>query len=342
VTAPRSVGKPTAVVVGGTFGAVYAEALISPDSPVELVGILGTGAGPARELARRLGLPLYTDPGALGSVDIALVVVRSGVVGGAGARIGAELLDRGIHVLQEQPVHADEIVELLGVAARRGVRYGVNDFYGALAPVRRFVDATRALTARTPVRYIQARSAIQVAYPLFTMLADLVPALTPAKVEILAPTPGAFATGRVTLGDTPVDLLIDNQLCASDPDNYVRLMHEVTVGTDAGELVLTHTHGRTHWRRRQTGAVADRPITETVGDADEPTTALIRERIWPDGVRRAVADFTGAVASRRSPVSHRFIRAVRLWSEFTAAAGPATLIEPIEPPPITVEELLTS
>ncbi|MEU7633168.1 Gfo/Idh/MocA family oxidoreductase [Nocardia sp. NPDC049220] len=340
MTAPSS-RKPTAVLVGGTFGAVYAEALTSLNSPVELVGILGTGAGPARDLAHRLGLPLYTDPNALGPVDIALVVVRSGVVGGAGARISAELLERGIHVLQEQPVHADEIVELLRVAAQHGVRYGVNDFYSALAPVRRFVGAAQLLAARTPVRYVQARSAVQVVYPLFTMLADLVPALTPARVEILPPTPGAFDTGRITLGDIPVDLLIDNQLCPSDPDNYVRLMHEVTVGTDAGELVLTHTHGRTHWRRRQTGAVADRAIAETVGDADEPTTATIRERIWPDGVRRAVADFAGTIAAGRNPVSHRFIRAVRLWSEFTAAAGPATLIEPIEPPPITAEELLT-
>ncbi|WP_245550969.1 Gfo/Idh/MocA family oxidoreductase [Nocardia paucivorans] len=342
MTTLRADGKPTAVVVGGTFGAVYAEALTTPDSPVELVGVLGTGAGPARDLAHRLGLPLYTDPGALGPVDIALVVVRSGVVGGAGARISAELLDLGIHVLQEQPVHADEIVELLGVAARRGVRYGVNDFYGALTPVRRFVTAARALAARTPVRYVQARSAIQVAYPLFTVLADLVPALTPAKVEVLPTVAGAFATGRIILGDVPVDLLIDNQLCASDPDNYVRLMHEVTVGTDAGELVLTHTHGCTHWRRRQMGVGIDRPIVETVGAADEPTTSDIRERIWPDGVRRAVADFLDTIEAGRSPVSHRFIRAVRLWSQFTAAVGPAALIEPIEMPQITAEELLTS
>ena len=49
-----------AIVVGATFGAVYAEALAAPHSPVELVGLVSTGSMASAELADRLGVSLYT------------------------------------------------------------------------------------------------------------------------------------------------------------------------------------------------------------------------------------------------------------------------------------------
>ena len=55
--------RPRAVVVGATFGAVYAEALAAPHSPVELVGLVSTGSVASAELADRLGVPLYTESG---------------------------------------------------------------------------------------------------------------------------------------------------------------------------------------------------------------------------------------------------------------------------------------
>lgn len=53
---------------------------------------------------------------------------------------------RGIHVMQEQPVHADEILSLLRTAKANSACYAVNDFYSRIAPVRQFIAAAKVST----------------------------------------------------------------------------------------------------------------------------------------------------------------------------------------------------
>jgi pyochelin biosynthesis protein PchG len=330
---------PTAVVVGATFGAVYADALSGKGSPVELIGIVGAGGPRSRALATRLGLPLHTALDDVPPVDTAVVVVRSTVVGGTGSRISARFLERGSHVLQEQPVHGDELIDLSRIAARHGVGYGVNDFYSSVRPVRRFVAAARLLSARSPIRYAQARCAVQVSYPLFTLLAQVIPRLTPARVD-RSPAPATpFATVRLTLDDVPIDLHIDNHLCADDPDNHLRLLHDMILGTDAGELVLTHTHGPTRWRPRWSGAGSTLTVSQPGGCETEPTVAEIRTELWPEAVRTAVATFVDTVHSKRNPLSQRVIRAAGLWSQVTATLGAPALFPAPRIPRIDGAEL---
>ncbi len=344
MTAPRQ-GRPRAIVIGATFGAVYAEALAAPQSPVELVGVVSTGSVASAELAGRLGVPLYTSLDSLPRVDVAFVVVRSGVVGGDGAQLCEQLLARGIHVMQEQPVHADEILSLLRVAKANSAVYAVNDFYSRVAPMRQFISAAKALDKAARIRYVHARSSIHVAYPLFTVLSAVVGPLTPARIMVPGlpeDSQSSFVVGRLVLGDVVVDLLIQNELCANDPDNHARLMHVITVGSDAGELVLAHTHGSTRWHPRpHTAAGAtDVPIAEPVGIDYEPTTVQVRNKLWPDAIRLAASDFIESVRGGRTPISQRFVRATRLWSDFTSAMGPATLIDPEPPIRVCASELL--
>ncbi|MGH3970896.1 MAG: Gfo/Idh/MocA family oxidoreductase, partial [Mycobacterium sp.] len=272
----------------------------------------------------------------LPAVDIAFVVVRSGVVGGEGAQICEQLLARGIHVMQEQPVHAEEILSLLRVAKANSTLYAVNDFYSRIASMRQFICAANALDKMARIRYVHARSSIHVSYPLFTILSAVVGPLTPARIMVpqrTETTESSFVAGRIVLGGASgviVDLLIQNELCANDPDNHARLMHTITVGSDAGELVLAHTHGSTRWHPRphaEAGA-ADVQITEPVGIDFEPTTAQVRNELWPNAVRLAAAEFIESIGSARPVISQRFVRATRLWSDFTSAMGPATLIDP--------------
>lgn len=321
--------RAQAIVVGATFGAIYAEALAAPDSPVELVGLVSTGSAASAALADRLGIALYPDLDGLPHVDVAFVVVRSGVVGGDGVRICERLLARGIHVMQEQPVHADEILSLLRTAKKNSVHYAVNDFYSRVAPMRQFINAARKLDTVAPIGYVHARAAIHVAYPLFTILSNIIGPLTPAHVTVPTVRAGsAFVAGRLILGDVTVDLLIQNEICPSEPDNYARLGQTITVGSDAGELVLAHTHGSTRWYRRPRMDVADFPIAERVGTDFDPTAADVRSRIWPEAIRLAAAEFVTSLGRPGSMITQRFVRATRLWSDFTSAMGPATLIEP--------------
>jgi pyochelin biosynthetic protein PchG len=341
----RRQGRPRAIVVGATFGAVYAEALSAPHSPVELVGLVSTGSTASAELADRLGVSLYTGLDSLPGVDVAFVVVRSGVVGGEGAQICERMLERGIHVMQEQPVHADEILSLLRVAKTNSVLYTVNDFYSRIASIRQFISAAQALDKISRIRYVHARSAIHVAYPLFTILSSVVGPLTPARIMVPQRpenTESSFVAGRIVLGDVTVDLLIQNELCANDPDNHARLMHTITVGSDAGELVLAHTHGSTRWHRRPRAeaAATDVSIAEPVGIDFEPTAVQVRNELWPDAIRLAAADFIESIDRSRTMVSQRFVRATRLWADFTSAMGPATLIDPEPPLLVSASELV--
>lgn len=333
--------RPKALVVGATFGAVYAEALAAPRSPVELAGVLSTGSAASAQLAERLGVALYDDLDSLPPVEVAFVVVRSGVVGGQGAQISEQLLQRGIHVMQEQPVHADEILALLRVAKANSVLYTVNDFYSRVAPMRQFISAAKSLNTISQIRYVHARSAIHVCYPLFTILSNVLGALTPARIVLPHGCSGPFVAGRLILGDVTVDLLIQNELCADDPDNHTRLMHTFTVGSDAGELVLAHTHGSTRWHPRPDAGAGSTAtlIAEPVGSDFEPTAAQVRNVLWPDAVRLAATEFVDAIDRARSPISQRFVRATRLWSEYTSAMGPATLIDPEPPTPVAASDL---
>ena len=338
-----------AIVVGATFGAVYAEALAAPHSPVELVGLVSTGSAVSAKLADRLGVSLYTGLDGLPPVDVAFVVVRSGVVGGEGTQICEQLLSRGVHVMQEQPVHADEILSLLRIAKANSTLYAVNDFYSRVASMRQFICAARALDKIARIRYVHARSSIHVAYPLFTILGAVVGPLTPARIMVPQPfkeaesTESSFVAGRMVLGgDVTVDLLIQNELCANDPDNHARLMHTITVGSDAGELVLAHTHGSTRWHPRPhvEAAATDVQIAEPVGIDFEPTTAQVRNELWPDAVRLAASDFIESIDRARTIMSQRFVRATRLWSDFTSAMGPVTLIEPQPPVRVSASQLV--
>jgi thiazolinyl imide reductase len=306
--------------------------------------VLSTGSAASAQLADRLGVPLYTDLSNLPPLDAAFVVVRSGVVGGQGTQISEQLLSRGVHVMQEQPVHADEVLSLLRVAKANSTLYAVNDFYSRVASMRQFICAARALDKAARIRYVHARLSIHVAYPLFTILGAVVGPLTPARIVVpeRLNTESSFVAGRMVLGDVTVDLLIQNELCASDPDSYARLMHTITVGSDGGELVLAHTHGPTRWYPRPHGQAAamDVRIAEPVGTDFDPTTAQVRNQLWPEAVRLAAAEFIESIEARRTLISQRFVRATRLWSDFTSAMGPATLIDPQPPIRISGSELV--
>ena len=165
--------RPMRVVVCGTrFGQIYLSALTRAPEQFQLVGIVARGSARSAALAEQHGVPLYSSVDQLpGDVDVACVVVSTAVGGGRGAELAQALLARGIHVLQDHPVHPTELAECLQAARRAGVQYVVNTFYPHLEPVRRFTAAARELVRlRTPV-FVDAMCAVQVCFDLLDVLA---------------------------------------------------------------------------------------------------------------------------------------------------------------------------
>ncbi|MFI9324526.1 Gfo/Idh/MocA family oxidoreductase [Kitasatospora aureofaciens] len=356
---------PLRVVVAGTaFGRIYLDAVRSAPREFALAGVLARGGDYSAKLAARHGVPLFTSAEAVPEdVDIACVVVRSGATGGPGSELAQALLRRGIHVLQEHPVHATEAAECLRAARQGGAAYAVNTLYPNIAPVRRFLAAAEYLRSRQPIRFLDAACNSQVAYPLLDVLGRAAGGLRPwsfgepaAPAEAPGTAPQPFVNLNAAIGGVPVTLRVQNQVHPGDPDNHSLLLHRISLGCDAGVLTLADTHGpvlwnpRLHSPRDETGRLVmggpgterlAAPSTSVLGEADTRSYHEVFARTWPDAVLVALRGLVRDVAEpgRRAHSGQWALAVTRAWSDLTARIGMPELIRPDEPEPVDHEEL---
>lgn len=354
-------GRMRVVVCGTTFGHVYLEALRRPRLPLQLTGILARGSARSRACAERCGVPLFTDVEEVpDDTDIACVVVRSGAFGGRGTELCKALMTRGIHVMQEHPVHHDELAECLAHARRHRVVYRLNTFYPHLEPVRRFVAAARRLAARQAPVFVDAACAIQVAYPLFDILGQALGGVRPYEISALplaAQPQGAGAPFRSLEGmiaGVPLTLRVQNQIDPSDPDNHLHLLHRITIGTGGGNLTLLDTHGPLLWSPRLHIPAATKDSFELagsehldlvsagpIGPAAAPTFREILGSTWPAGVATALLELRSAVLSDEDPrrLGQYHLALCGAWQELTSRLGYPQLAAHSAPEPLAAAEL---
>ena len=356
--------RPLRVVVCGTiFGQVYLEAFRRPDPRLELAGVLGRGSERSRQCAETFGVPLFTSVDQLpDDVEAACVVIRSGLLGGRGVELATRLMERGISVIQEHPLHHDELAACLRVARRQRVVYELNSFYPNLAPVRRFLGATAALVKKQRLLYIDMACGFQVAYALLDIvgralggslrrfsIAGVSAASAPAAGDV-ASQPYRVLQGSIS--NVPFTLRIQNQLDPSDPDNYAHLMHRITLGTEGGNLTLVNTHGPLYWSPRPhfPREVRDQdgdlhfdggttlgdlprchggvPSAAPIGPPDAPSFADVFAELWPEGVRNALLDLREGIRTGRDPLrrGQYHLTLCRLWNDITERLGPPELV----------------
>jgi thiazolinyl imide reductase len=349
VTAPLRV-----LICGTNFGRLYLGAVADLAPDLELAGVLSRGGAASRELARRYGVAHHESLETIGAdIDVACVAVGSTISGGAGTELARALLTRGVHVLQEHPVHHDELVACLQLARRHGVQYHVNAHYRHVEPVRRFVDAVNRLRERQEPLFVDAAGPVHVLYPLVDILGRSLGGLRPWRLDDVAGDgPLRSLTGRIA--GVPVTLRVQNQLDPADRDNNALLWHRISVGTGAGVLTLADTHGPVHWSPRLhagrdtggrlvfTGAGLEQPSTAVLPGTDPGSQQDIFARLWPQAVRRAVAQFAAAVRSGGDPLraAQYDITVCRIWGEIAARFGPAEIVRTTPPDSVTVDDLL--
>ncbi|WP_344968408.1 Gfo/Idh/MocA family oxidoreductase [Salinactinospora qingdaonensis] len=367
---PTGRRRPRVVVCGTKFGQVYLEAFRDPSLPFDLVGVLGQGSARSTSVARHYGVPLFTDVDELpDDVDMACVVVRGGLLGGPGVDIAKRLMSRGIHVVQEHPLHYDELADCLRHARQNRVVYHLNSFYPHQAPVRRFIAAARELLGRQRARYVDGACGFQVAYAMLDILGQSLGGVRPWGLAD-PPEPSSRLAGMLNKGldvpfrsldgvvaGVPLTLRVHNQLDPADPDGYAHLMHRVTIATEAGALTLVDTHGPTVWCPRPDfpkevresdvrphfqdspnvfgdhGDHFDVPSTVVLGPATAPSYRAAFESVWPAGVARALDELWQAAQRGDSPLprGQYHLGLCQLWQDITAKLGPPDLVraEPI-------------
>lgn len=179
--------KLRVIVCGVGFGRYYIEAILRLPDLFELVGILSRGSKNSIKLAEKYGVPLMTDIEEISkeNVDAVCVVVKSSIVGGNGTDIVMQLLEKGIHVIQEQPIHSEEYKKCLIIAKKNHCKYQLNTFYPYLDSVRKFISIAIRLRKAMPITYIIAESSVQVLFPLLDILNQILGGVQPYKLEKL-------------------------------------------------------------------------------------------------------------------------------------------------------------
>jgi thiazolinyl imide reductase len=349
-------------VCGTNFGRFYAEAVLARPG-YALAGLLARGSQASRAYADKHGVPLYTDVDELpdGSVDMACVVVGSAISGGAGTELATRLMGRGVHVLQEHPLHLDELTACIRAARGHGVQYRVNTHYPHLDPVREFTAAARRLTALQQPLFVDAATPVHLMHPLADILGRALGSLRPWRFADPAPLPGGFGpqpfrTVQGVLGGIPLTLRVHHQMDPADRDNHALHWHRISIGTEGGVLTLADTHGPVLWSPRLHAErdtdhrfVLDGPGT---GSFALPTTSVIGgtvpfrdvfDRLWPEAVGRALDAMRDAI--HRPPESgdggaaQYDLAVCRVWSELAARLGPPEVVRPPKPRPLPVDQL---
>ncbi len=335
--------RPLSAIVCGTgFGQVYLEAFRTPELPVRLAGILARGSDRSRACAEHYQVPLYTDPDEVpADVDLACVVVRGGLLGGHGSDLACRLMAHGLHVLQEHPVHHDELAQCLRAARAHRVAYRLTAFYPHLEPVRRFLGAARELLDRRRATYLDATCGFQVGYALLDILATAVGRIQPASLVTGPDGDSPFRTLTGVVGGVPATVRIQHQLDPADPDGGALLLHRITLGSDAGDLTLVSTTGPLVFAARpripsQARAPSAEPLFASwIGDRHEtpywtllgplcgPEHATVFGSLWPRAAAYTVAQFADEIATGADPLraGAHHLELCKLWQAMAAALG---------------------
>lgn len=237
-------------VIGATFGAYYARALASSG----ITAIVGRGAERGKTLADALMCDYFSSvEQALENIPpprLAIIAVRSSVMGGAGDQIAHSLLKEGTAVLQELPIHTEDIMGSFRIARQYGARFGITAFYDALPPVRHFTETAHRLAEHTVIRSVEMRTSIQVLHCALCVLSDILQCSPSGNVATVPTADEGKVLVTSHWGKIPVDIVLLNQMDQQSPDNGVQPFLHIVLITDEGELILPSPFGQFFWQRR--------------------------------------------------------------------------------------------
>ncbi len=339
--------KLKTIVCGTYFGQFYLEA-IKLSGEFELAGILSKGSDKSQNCAQKYGTKVYTDPNQLPSdIDLACVVVSTTVMGGEGTGLAVKLMEKGIHVVLEQPIHQKDVVLCYKTARQNNVYFVLGDLYVELPSVKNFITLAKGIINHQNPLYLNIDLATQVSFPLAHILAKVLPSLRPWKVEgtIKGNTP--FQVLSMTIGGIPMVIRAHNQVDPHISDSYFHLMHSITLGVGGGSLSLVDTHGPVTWQPRLVipdydfipGDITSRPTSGMheessmlIGPTQYPTYQEVLTRLWPETILKDIKKVAGLVRgtipeNQITLWGQQEVVCSQLWQEISNALGYPTNCE---------------
>lgn len=334
------------LIVGAKFGEIYANAFLDDLLGIELAGIMANGSHRARKLAHAFGVPLYTRLEDLPeNIDIACVVVRSTIIGGHGSRLAESLLNMGMHVVQEHPVHPEEVQRLQRLAQEKRRIYWVNSFYSMTTAGQVWIKTARNISRRVgPPEIATVTTSRQLLYSSldFLLQASNLPIHMPKASSTSLPGLNMDML-RLSCDGTDITLSLQNYIDPQDPDMHSLVMHHMMLGWKEGHLSLISGYGPVIWTGNwfdpthlgsdetlfdcpvATRSRVDMPACQTLHNGSE-TWRQIYEHDAPASVRHLLkslcSDIDRGFAGSVSHTVHQHGVAA-LWQSVLQLTGPA-------------------
>lgn len=347
--------KKKVIVCGTIFGQIYLEA-VNNNPDLELVGIMAQDSKRSIMTAQKYGVPIFKGVDEVPEdVDIAFVVIRSSCLGGQGTNIAKALLEKGIHVLQEHPVHYKDMEELIKTANQNKKVYLVGNLYKHMQQVKNFVECARKLNKENELLYIKAAFSSQVSYPAMDILLDALPAGVGINIEAKVDCGGfKILTGK--LKGIPFTFEIHHEVNPKDPNNNMNFMHEIEFLYAGGRLLLSNTFGPLLWYPKmntEIDYVIDRDYPEhmlensgiCLGEFGAESFKEVLEDIWPRAVGMDI-ELMEEMLERKSTLGRRMqkeMAVARAWNSITSQIGYAQIVDRTVFKPLpakTLQELL--
>ncbi|WP_291328782.1 Gfo/Idh/MocA family oxidoreductase [Desulfovibrio sp. UCD-KL4C] len=345
---------------GTRFGRAYIEGLCR-SSKFTLAGIFARGSDRSREIAEKYGVPLYTSLEQIpDTIKAACVVIRSSIVGGVGTNIALSLLRRGIHVIQEHPLHQREVAMCQQAASDSGCVYYLNTHHIHISETQRFLNIVHELRKEQPISFINALCGVQVVCSLLDILGRMIGSVTPYDFDEYKPINSKILEAcdieafpyevlRGHISNTPTTLAVQNYYDPADPDNNAAILHRITVGFPSGNLTLMSASGPVTWSDRlhfpneifnmENSCRAGCPIIRVLDSQEETSLSSLVEQEWPQAVTHALEEFQLKIQGQ-DPFSDRNSyeqELCTLWTDCMKRLGAPRLVSTLAPPDVLPE-----
>ena len=333
--------KLKGIVCGVRFGQFYIEA-IKKSAKLDLVGILSKGSDKSNKCAEKYHTKIYTKLEELPpDIDIACVVVRSGVLGGEGTALAIGLMSKGIHVVLEQPVHQKDLALCYKTAKQNNVFFVLGDLYPELPSVKKFIALSQGIIEHQTPLYINIDLATQVSFPLVHILTKILSSLRPSEIQQTIKEDTPFQVISLKIAGIPVVIRAHNQVDLEVSDSYLHLFHSITLGVGGGRLSLIDTHGPVTWQPRLVSPDYDfipadlkqnpteRILEESnliIGQPKYPNYQEILTQLWPDAIlqdiERIIGLINGSISENQmAKWGQQELLFAQLWHEISNALG---------------------
>ena len=311
------------IVCGTNYGKFYLSAFLKENSGFHLAGILAKGSERSSLIADEFGVTLFKSVDEIPeTADIACVAVKSTILGGSGTRIAMEFLKRGIHVIQEHPVHPADIHECLKLSKKNGVCYHINSHFVHVKPVKTFIDYVQKSIVHEQPLFIDASTAL--IYSTIDIIGQALGKIKPFEfnkaIEWSDSVISKMKTGVIpfkciqgVIAGVPVTFKLQNYYDPDDMDHNYLIMHRICIGSESGNTTLFNTHGPLIWTQgypfsekksdsdeklekddfsykhhKASHAVYSYPTSVLFSGKDAPAFSEIIEHQWPEGILSAL------------------------------------------------------